>query len=64
MMQIRGLVMQLAEAQQQVSQRDLAIERVRKDLEQACQLRDAEIERLRTDLEVARTALQRALRQG
>src|SRR6201999_739635 len=43
MVQIRGLVMQLADAQQQISQRDLEIERMREELENAREVRDGEI---------------------
>jgi type IV pilus assembly protein PilZ len=64
MVQIRGLVMQLADAQQQISQRDLEVERMREELEHAREVRDAEIDKLRKDLETAKAALQRALRHG
>ncbi|HEX4386426.1 MAG TPA: PilZ domain-containing protein [Myxococcales bacterium] len=64
MVQIRGLVMQLADAQQQISQRDLEVERMREELENAREARDGEILRLRKDLENAKAALERALRHG
>jgi type IV pilus assembly protein PilZ len=64
MVQIRGLVMQLADAQQQISQRDLEIERMREELENAREVRDVEIVRLRKELENAKAALERALRHG
>ena len=64
MVQIRGLVMQLADAQQQLSQRDLEVERMREELENAREVRDSEITRLRKDLENAKAALERALRHG
>jgi type IV pilus assembly protein PilZ len=64
MVQIRGLVMQLADAQQALSQRDLEVERMREELENARDVRDSEILRLRKDLENAKAALERALRHG
>jgi type IV pilus assembly protein PilZ len=64
MVQIRGLVMQLADAQQQISQRDLEVERMREELENTREARDGEILRLRKDLENAKAALERALRHG
>jgi hypothetical protein len=64
MVQIRGLVMQLADAQQTLSQRDLEVERMREELENARDVRDSEILRLRKDLENAKAALERALRHG
>jgi type IV pilus assembly protein PilZ len=64
MLQIRGLVMQLSDAQQQLTLRDQEIERLREELDNARAVRDAEIERLRHDLDLARAALQRALRNG
>jgi Tfp pilus assembly protein PilZ len=64
MIQVRGLMMQLAEAQQQIARRDLDIEALREELESAAEVAKAEIARLRKELASARAAPDRKHRPG
>jgi len=64
MLQVRGLMVQLAEAQRQIARRDLDLEALREELEGAAEVSAAEIARLRKELSSARAALDRKLQKG
>ncbi|HEY2028778.1 MAG TPA: PilZ domain-containing protein [Myxococcales bacterium] len=64
LIQVRGLLMQLAEAQQRIAQRDLDLEALREEMESAADVAAAEIARLRKELASARAALDRKLQKG
>lgn len=64
MLQVGGLVMQLAETKAQIARRDLDIEALREELESASEVARAEIARLREELTLARAAMDRELQKG